>query len=247
MSNEQEADQMETWPVTEEEALAVQERLRPQVRVDVPLPGTPRLVAGVDVAYDPDSDLVAGAIVVLDADTLQVVEATTGVGHSSFPYVPGLLAFRELPTLLPLWDGLRQRPDVVVCDGYGVAHPRRFGLACHFGLLTGVPTFGVGKTAFIGSHGPVGLDRGASADLVHQGEVVGRALRTRRAVKPVYVSAGHLIDLDGACSVTLSLTFGYRLPETTRRADQACRAALRTAARDRAGPIPDRNAAGGAR
>ena len=145
------------------------------------------------------------------------------------------LAFRELPTLLRIWEGLRHCPEVVVCDGYGIAHPRRFGLACHFGVLTGVPTFGVGKTAFVGEHGPVDTERGSSADLVYSGEVVGRALRTVRGVNPVFVSAGHLIDLAGACALTLDLTSRFRLPETTRRADQACRAALRAAATDPGG------------
>jgi len=219
-----------TFPASPDDAIALQERLRDQVRVDVPLPAVPRLVAGVDVAYS-DTDLVAGAIVILDASSLEVVESASLVGRTEFPYVPGLLAFRELPTLLRIWEGLRHRPDVVVCDGYGVAHPRRFGLACHFGLLTGVPTFGVGKTAFVGACGPLAADRGSSADLVFEGDVVGRALRTRTGVKPVYVSAGHLIDLDGACSVTLSLTSGYRLPETTRRADRLSRDALVTATR----------------
>ncbi|NUO58313.1 MAG: endonuclease V [Hamadaea sp.] len=221
-----------TFPASPDEAIVLQERLRDQVRVDVPLPAPPALVAGVDVAYADSEDadgLVAGAIVVLDAATLKVVESASLVGRAEFPYVPGLLAFRELPTLLRIWEGLRHRPDVVVCDGYGVAHPRRFGLACHFGLLTGVPAFGVGKTAFVGSHAPVGDSRGDSADLVFEGDVVGRALRTRTGVKPVYVSAGHLIDLDGACSVTLSLTSGYRLPETTRQADRLSRDALRAA------------------
>ncbi|WP_290863776.1 endonuclease V [Hamadaea sp.] len=206
--------------------------MRNLIRVDRPLAAPPRLVGGVDVAYADSGEaggVLAGAIVVLDATTLEVVESAAQVGRAEFPYVPGLLAFRELPTLIRLWDGLRHRPDVVVCDGYGIAHPRRFGLACHFGLVMGIPTFGVGKTAFVGSHAPVGDARGDSADLVFEGDVVGRALRTRAGVKPVYVSPGHLIDLDGACSVTLSLTSGYRLPETTRQADRLSREALRAA------------------
>ncbi|NUT37169.1 MAG: endonuclease V [Hamadaea sp.] len=220
---------------TPEEAVALQLRLRDQVRVDAPLVRPPRLIAGLDVAYEDFSDestgeaLVAGAIAVLDAITLDLVEQVTAVGRSTFPYVPGLLAFRELPTLLAAWDSLTVRPDVVVCDGYGIAHPRRFGLACHVGLATGVPAFGVGKTAFVGTHGEVGTERGASADLIDGGEVVGRALRTQPGVKPVYVSPGHLIDLDGACELTLRLTPRYRQPETTRRADRACRDALRAA------------------
>lgn len=222
-------------PRTPDEAVALQLRLRDQVRVDLPLVRPPRLIGGVDVAYDDvGGELVAGAVVVLDATTWEVVERVTAVGRSAFPYVPGLLAFRELPTLLAAWEQLAAKPDVVVCDGYGVAHPRRFGLACHFGLLTATPAFGVGKTAFIGEHAEVGELRGASADLIDSGEVIGRALRTRTGVKPVYVSPGHLIDLDGACELTLRLTPRFRLPETTRLADRACRDALAQAARNSA-------------
>ncbi|WP_051367157.1 deoxyribonuclease V [Hamadaea tsunoensis] len=218
---------IENWPRTPGEAVDLQETLRHQVRTETPLTRQPRFVAGVDVAYPIAGQTVAGAVAVLDAATLNVVEIATATAPTAFEYVPGLLAFREIPVLLAALAKLSVRPDVFVCDGYGVAHPRRFGLACHFGLLTDTPAFGVAKTSFIGTHGPVGPERGDHTDLVDGGEIVGSVVRTRRNVKPVYVSAGHLIDQAGARDLALRLTREFRLPETTRAADHACRAALK--------------------
>lgn len=216
------------WPADEAAAIAEQERLRGQV--DVSVPGPPpeagRLVAGVDVAYDDAGDRVVAAAVVVELPGLAVVEEATATGRVAFPYVPGLLAFRELPAVLEVLGRLRRLPDLVVCDGYGVAHPRRLGLASHLGVLTGVPAFGVAKTPFLyAAEQPAG-ERGARSPMKDGDETVGSALRTRTGVKPVYVSAGHLIDLDHACAYTLALTTAYRLPETTRRADQLCRHVL---------------------
>ena len=215
------------WPVTEEEARAVQDGLRARVVLDEPgpPPGTGR-VTGVDVAYDDERDVVAAAAVVLDAATLDVVAEATAVGRVSFPYVPGLLAFREIPTVLAALDALPCPPGLVVCDGYGLAHPRRFGLASHLGVVTGLPTIGVAKNPFTFSYEQPGGERGDFTPLLAQGEEVGRALRTRHAVKPVFVSVGHRVSLDNACAHTLALTPAYRLPETTRRADALCRRAL---------------------
>ena len=144
-------------PGSAAEAVAVQVGLRERVVTDVPLGREPRLVAGVDVAYAEDSDLVAGAVVVLEFDTLAVVETVTAVGTAGFPYVPGLLAFREIPVLEDALAKLSVTPDLLVCDGYGIAHPRRVGLASHLGVVTGIAAFGVGKTAFIGTYGEVGV------------------------------------------------------------------------------------------
>ncbi|MFF8633343.1 endonuclease V [Streptomyces pilosus] len=215
------------WPVSESEARAVQDALRARVVLDEtgPPPGTGR-VTGVDVAYDDERNLVAAAAVVLDAATLDVVAESTAVGRISFPYVPGLLAFREIPTVLAALEALPCPPGLVVCDGYGLAHPRRFGLACHLGVLTGLPTIGVAKNPFTFTHAPPGTPRGNTAPLLAGHEEVGRALRTRDAVKPVFVSVGHRVSLDNACAHTLALTPAYRLPETTRRADALCRRAL---------------------
>ncbi|MGW7047412.1 endonuclease V [Streptomyces avermitilis] len=218
------------WPATEEEARAVQDELRGRVILDEPgpPPGTGR-VTGVDVAYDDERDVVVAAAVVLDAATLDVVAEATAVGEVSFPYVPGLLAFREIPTVLAALDALPGPPGLIVCDGYGVAHPRRFGLASHLGVLTGLPTIGVAKNPFTFSYDDPGAPRGSAAPLLAGADEVGRALRTQSGVKPVFVSVGHRVDLDHACAHTLALTPKYRIPETTRRADSLCRRALKEA------------------
>ncbi|WP_433871741.1 endonuclease V [Saccharopolyspora sp. CA-218241] len=205
-------------PTTAAEAVAVQERLRPLVRADRPLPPV-RTAAGLDVAYLPGSDRLVAAVTVLDVETLSTVDRRAVRGTADFPYVPGLFAFREAPSLLRALDGLTTSPDVLVCDGQGLAHPRRFGLACHLGVLTGLPSIGVGKTA-LGRYDPPGEERGATSPLLLDGEVVGRALRTRRGVKPVFVSVGHRCDLDSACELVLRLAPHHRLPETTRTADR---------------------------
>ncbi|ARQ72102.1 endonuclease V [Streptomyces marincola] len=219
-------------PADAAQAEAVQLRLRRHVRLDDsgPAPGAPGTVAGVDVAYDDGRGVVAAAAVVLDAVTLDVVEEATAVGPVAFPYVPGLLAFRELPAVLDALGALHRTPDLVVCDGYGIAHPRGFGLASHLGVLTGLPAFGVAKNPFTFRHAPPAARRGAHTPLLDGDTEVGRALRTREGVKPVFVSPGHRTTLDSACAHTLALTPAHRLPETTRRADRLCRAALRAAA-----------------
>jgi deoxyribonuclease V len=219
-----------TVPATESAAIAEQDRLRPLVRPVGAAPAPLRLVAGLDVAYATDESRVVGAVTVLDSETLEVVETATALRPVDFPYVPGLLAFREIPALLDALGRLEHTPDVLVCDGYGLAHPRRFGLACHLGVLADLPTFGVAKTAFIGTYAEPGAERGSRSDLVDGGEVVGRVLRTQHGVKPVFVSAGHRIGLDAATDLALRLAPAYRLPETTRQADQACRRALAAAA-----------------
>ncbi|MEU3316512.1 endonuclease V [Streptomyces sp. NPDC006662] len=225
-----------TTPSDEAEARAIQDALRESLVLDEPGPPPGSgLVAGVDVAYDDERDLVAAAAVVLDAATLDVVAESTAVGHVSFPYVPGLLAFRELPTVLAALEALPVSPGLVVCDGYGLAHPRRFGLACHLGVVTGLPSIGVAKNPFTFTHEEPDAPRGESSPLLAaDGSVVGRALRTQHGVKPVYVSVGHRVSLDNACAHTLALSPRFRLPETTRRADSLCRRALREAVGEQA-------------
>ncbi|MEU4149011.1 endonuclease V [Streptomyces sp. NPDC026659] len=220
----------EGWPTTETEARAVQDALCARVILDEPgpEPGTGH-VTGLDVAYDDERDLVAAAAVVLDAATLETVAESTAVGRVSFPYIPGLLAFREIPTLLAALSQLPCPPGLLVCDGYGLAHPRRFGLACHLGVLTDLPAMGVAKNPFTFTHPEPAAPRGSTAPLLDGAEEVGQALRTRDGVKPVYVSAGHRVTLPAAVAHTLALTPKYRLPETTRRADALCRRALREA------------------
>lgn len=217
-------------PSDEAGAIAVQEELRLQVdlRDSGPRPGAEGNVVGVDVAYDDEGDVVVAAAVALCARTLEVVQEATAVGRVAFPYVPGLLAFRELPAVLDALGRLTVPVDLVVCDGYGVAHPRRLGLASHLGVLTGLPSVGVAKNPFVFHHEPPGPRRGDATPLVDDaGEQVGCALRTRDGVKPVFVSAGHRVSLDRAVAHTLWLARDYRLPETTRRADRLCRRKLR--------------------
>ncbi|MEU5946048.1 deoxyribonuclease V [Micromonospora sp. NPDC047465] len=211
------------------EALAVQERLRPLVDMVGPGPAEPATVAGLDVAYAESGDRLAAAVTVLDARTLAVVDSAVSVGRPAFDYVPGLFAFRELPALLDALDRLTVRPEVLVCDGHGLAHPRRFGLACHLGVVTGLPAIGVGKTPLLGEWAPPADERGAWTPLRDGAEIVGRVLRTRDGVKPVFVSVGHRMSLDNATARVLALTPRYRLPETTRTADRLCRDALAAA------------------
>ncbi|AZM48118.1 endonuclease V [Streptomyces sp. WAC 06738] len=230
-------------PRTVEEAMAEQERLRGLVRVgpahDV---AQWRTAAGVDVAYDDESGACAAAVVVMEVASLAVVDSVTAVSRIEFPYVSGLLAFREIPAIAAALRNLGDPPDVFVCDGYGIAHPRRVGLASHLGVLTGIPSFGVAKNPLYFRCDVPGAERGSSTPLLDGTETVGRALRTRAGVKPVYVSAGHLIGVDDACALTLGLARRYRLPETTRAADRLCRQALPAAAPGEQRPL--RGAAG---
>ncbi|WP_405957383.1 endonuclease V [Streptomyces phaeochromogenes] len=219
------------WPATEDQARAVQDELRGRVVLDEPgpPPGTGR-ATGVDVAYDDERDVVVAAAVVLDASTLDVVAEATAVGQVPFPYVPGLLAFREIPAVLAALEALPCAPGLVVCDGYGLAHPRRFGLASHLGVLTGLPTIGIAKNPFTFTYDEPGAPRGSASPLLAGEEEVGRALRTQAGVKPVFVSVGHRVTLDTACAHTLHLALRFRQPETTRHADALCRRALKATA-----------------
>ncbi|QRP47071.1 endonuclease V [Amycolatopsis sp. FDAARGOS 1241] len=207
------------------ELTEVQDRLRGEVDLTDACPH-PATVTGLDVAYDPAGPRIAAAAVTLALDDLRVIEERVVTGEVTFPYEPGLFAFRELPPLLDAVGALAHPPEVFACDGHGLAHPRRFGLACHLGVLTATPAFGVGKARLVGAHAEPGPERGDTAPLLDGDEQVGAVLRTQRGVKPVYVSAGHLISLGHACRLTLALASRYRLPETTRAADHLCRAAL---------------------
>lgn len=229
-------NQLHPWPTSAAEAEAIQERLRLHVELTGPTEFTS--VAGLDVHYHGDDDVTA-AVVVLStiaptssatddraagaAGGLVVVEQVVVRGKARFPYVPGLFAFRELPALVEALERLTVTPDLLVCDGYGLAHPRGFGLACHLGVLTGLPAIGVGKTHFVGTHDAPAPARGAWTPIDLNGSTVGRALRTQQDVKPVYVSQGHRITLDTACAEVLRLSPYHRLPEPIRKADHLAR------------------------
>ena len=208
---------LHSWDLSATEAVALQKQLAPQVRIE-PLAKPPKFIAGADLSFDKGSDEVWAGIVVLSFPELQIVEERGLQTRAPFPYVPGLLSFREAPAVLEVWEKLQHKPDVLVLDGQGLAHPRRFGLACHLGLWLDIPTYGSAKTLFVGDFQDLGEERGASADLVHRGEVVGAAVRTKKKTTPVYVSVGHKLTLDDAVDLTLRCDGGYRVPEPTRRA-----------------------------
>lgn len=206
------------WELTPSEAVELQRELQRRVVLRPPPGLKVERVAGADISTQRGEDTGYGGFVVLDAGTLLPIAKTSAAVRLGFPYVPGLLSFRELPVLVAAWERLEVKPDVLVFDGQGTAHPRRFGLACHGGLLFGVPSIGCAKSLLVGKHGPLGEERGAVAEIIHRGEVVGMAVRTRPRVQPVYVSPGHLMDLPTAVEVVLRLSPRYREPETTRHA-----------------------------
>ena len=206
-----------SWPQQTAAARALQEQLRHQVVRRDEL-GPVRRVAGLDVGFEASGTLTRAAVVVLSFPELQPLDQAIARQPTTFPYIPGLLSFREVPALLAALAGLSAPPDLLLCDGQGLAHPRRFGLACHLGVMTGIPSIGVAKSRLIGSHAPLGPDKGDFTWLWDQGEIIGALVRTRQAVQPLYVSLGHKISLDTAIRLVLACTTRYRLPETTRRA-----------------------------
>jgi deoxyribonuclease V len=209
------------WNVTEAEARRIQRELAQKVELADRLPDPVRLVAGVDAAYETDGDRMFAVAVLFDADTLAPLETVEAEGVSPFPYVPGLLSFREIPILQTALAKLSQRPDLIVCDGQGIAHPNRLGLASHLGVVFDVPTIGCAKTRFVGDHAPVGNFRGDFAPLMLDGDEVGSALRTQDGVNVLYVSPGHRVSHATARDWILKLAPNFRLPETTRAADHA--------------------------
>ncbi|WP_375447404.1 deoxyribonuclease V [uncultured Fibrella sp.] len=205
------------WPDSAEAAIAIQQQLRGQVRIQ-PLSGPAETIAGCDISFNKFEETVYAGIVVLRLDTLETIAEATAITTTSFPYVPGLLSFREIPALLEAWNNLTIMPDVVVFDGHGIAHPRRLGIAAHAGLWLNRPTLGCGKSVLVGRYEEPAPARGSWSPMLHRGEVIGAALRTKNKVNPVYVSPGNLIDLETSVDLMLRCDGGYRIPEPTRRA-----------------------------
>lgn len=207
------------WDLSSSEAEALQIELSAQVITHDCL-GQVKTVAGVDVAYDKYSNKLVAAAVVLDAVSLNVLDSAVAKDIERFPYIPGLFSFRELPPIAQALQQLTIAPDLIICDGQGIAHPRRFGLACHLGVLFDVPTIGCGKTRLVGEADEPRNNRGDFSPLIDRGETIGQLLRTQTGIKPVYVSVGHKVALSTASEWVLRLATHYRLPETTRFADQ---------------------------
>jgi len=206
------------WSLSPKQAIQLQSKLANQIIIRKPKRNL-RFIAGVDMAFTAGmTHCVAGAIV-WDRRDRRMIETAHAKRPVRFPYVPGLLSFREAPTVLAALRKVRHPVDAIMCDGHGLAHSRRFGLACHVGYICGVPTIGCAKSRFVGEHGEPAARRGSSRVLKVGTEKVGLVLRTRDNVKPVFVSVGHLIDLDTARRVTLDCACGYRIPEPTRQAD----------------------------
>lgn len=206
------------WNVTPAEAIAIQQQLRGYVVAEDELPAEIATVAGVDVGFEDGGKITRAAVAVLDYPGLALIDRAIARLPTVFPYVPGLLSFREIPAVLAAFEQLQTLPDLILCDGQGYAHPRRCGIACHLGVLTGLPAIGVGKSRLVGRHGPLGAERGAWTPLEDKGEVIGAVLRSRAGVSPLYVSLGHRIGLPTALDWVLRCTGRYRLPETTRHA-----------------------------
>lgn len=206
------------WDLTPEEAVRLQQSLRSRVLVQPLSLDEISYVAGVDVGFRQEQ--ARAVVVVLAFPSLQLVEHAIAEIPVSFPYIPGLLSFRETPAILAALEQLNIQPDAIMCDGQGLAHPRRFGIACHLGVLLDRPALGCAKSILVGRHGPLDDRPGSTVDLVDGDEIIGKVVRTRQGVKPVFVSVGHRIDLGSAVRLVLACTRGYRLPETTRLADR---------------------------
>lgn len=203
------------WPRSAEAAVEIQQQLRSRV-ITVDQFGPVRSVAGVDVGFEENSSITRAAVAVLSWPDLQLQAQAIARRPTTFPYIPGLLSFREAPAVLDALTQISTIPDLLLCDGHGIAHPRRFGIACHLGLLANIPAIGVAKSLLVGRHADVPDQRGGWVPLIHRDQTIGATLRTRPKTKPLYISSGHRISLTTAIEYVMGCTTRYRLPETTR-------------------------------
>ena len=208
---------MHAWDVSPKEAVGIQKALQSHVNLTDDF-GEIKTVAGVDVGFEKNNSVTIAATAVLNFDTLEVVETAVARHPTTFPYIPGLLSFREIPAVLEAMLKLNEEPDLLLCDGQGIAHPRRFGIAAHLGLLLDLPAIGVAKSRLTGTHDEVPLEKGSFVPLMDRGEQIGVVLRTRTNVKPLYISPGHRVSIDTAHQLVMQCVTKYRLPETTRHA-----------------------------
>lgn len=206
------------WDISPRQAVTLQKQLAGKIRL-APLQGPIETVAGTDCAFLPDGRIIAGAVL-LDARTMETLEEVCIARPCGFPYVSGLLSFREAPAVIEVIGRLGKRPDLLMCDGQGVAHPRGLGLASHVGLWVDLPTIGVAKSRLCGQYRPPASRRRSATQLRLDGTVVGKVVRTRDGVRPLFVSPGHRVTLDDAVRWVLRCTRGVRLPEPTRCADR---------------------------
>lgn len=208
------------WNLSPQQAIEIQKQLRYEVVAEDKFDAPVKTVAGLDLGYDVKNDTSRAVAVILSFPELELLETSEAHLPIQFPYVPGLLSFRETPVAIKALEKLTLTPDVILCDGQGLAHPRRFGIACHIGVIADVPTIGVAKSLLVGKYENLGEERGSIAPLVHRGEQVGVALRTKNKVQPLFVSVGHRVSLETSIEIVLQCAPKYRLPETTRLADK---------------------------
>jgi len=210
------------WDITYKEAVNIQQELKGRLILDdKQFPGSINTVAGADISYSKQDDMFFATVVLLAYPTMDVIEEVLLAERSPFPYIPGLLSFREGPALLKAFEKLVNVPDCVIFDGQGIAHPRGIGLASHMGLFLDIPTIGCAKKRLVGVHDEVGAEVGDCADLTLDGRIMGAVVRTKKKVKPLFVSPGHKIGLRKAIEVVLACCRGYRLTEPVRRAHLA--------------------------
>lgn len=210
---------LHNWNLSPQEAKAIQNDLAAQVIRHNNF-GEIQTIAGADIALDPETETGYAGVIVYSYPDLKEVERVSAVAPIKFPYIPGLLAFREGPILLKAFEKLKTKPDLVMFDGQGLAHPRRLGIASHMGLLLNLPTIGVAKKVLVGKYQEPDLTIGAQTPLIDKNEIIGICLRTRFKVKPIFISIGHKIDLPTAAKITLSCLAGTRIPKPTREADK---------------------------
>jgi len=205
------------WKVSPAEAREIQEKLRKRLRLRPPRAPLKTIAAG-DVAYSREDDMTYAAFLLFTYPDLTFLESASAKGRASFPYVPGFLTFREAPILLKAFSRLKTRPDLILIDGQGIAHPRFMGIAAHIGLILNLPAIGCAKSRLIGTHEELAPDRGKAVPLLVGDRTAGMVLRTRAGVKPVYVSPGHKMNMETSVKIVLSLCRGYRIPEPLRQA-----------------------------
>ncbi|MFQ5862227.1 MAG: deoxyribonuclease V [Candidatus Brocadiales bacterium] len=209
--------ELHPWDVSYKDAVLLQKELRGRLIIKS-LPGRPRIVAGADVSYSKLTSKVYASVIIMDFRSMSVIEEASATAEATFPYIPGLLSFREAPVLLKAFSRINRVPDVVLFDGQGIAHPRGVGLASHMGLIIGKPSIGCAKKLLLGEHRPIGDKVGAFSYILHKRRRIGAALRTREGVKPVFVSPGHKIDVASSIRIVLESCRRYRLPEPIRKA-----------------------------
>ncbi|HEU5048618.1 MAG TPA: deoxyribonuclease V [Rickettsiales bacterium] len=207
------------WPQDAKQAISMQEELRRKISLNDDF-GEIRVIAGVDVSYDINNNISRGFVVCLHADTLQPFCSVKAELPTTFPYIPGLLSFREIPVIIKALNMLDRTPDLLMVDGQGIAHPRRLGIAAHLGVLTGLPSIGVAKSRLVGSYKEPALDKGSQKPLTHKGEKIGTVLRSKDKLLPLFISPGNRVSHETAVRITLECLTKYRLPEPTRIADK---------------------------